>query len=439
MQERNKDFSTLYDEATLSYWQTRYPDNVRWNFENLLLQKMTPDERRTLDDTRLEFPLVAGEDMRDVPFAFYAFPSLRTITLPILSIKFLDDMSIASAWLECNGFSQETIMDYMSMLKYADPAGFDGGCFPPPLQALRIPDDALDDPNVDDLSQKILKSALLWILAHEVGHLRFQHQGYEGVSAEEAQQNEIDADGFATEMFRRIGVVPGGMVMLFMLFGHFLPHRGDFGSDGAWQSYVSGHATHPMSASRLQALADGMRVAPKDFAAAEPNQAAATSGVRFIVQNLETIAKLSGDMGQQMFWRVRGVTVTPRSLGPRRPGETVVSSLHQMQGDSENLVFHGVYTGAHVRRLAKGGTESLDVCLIVDRNGDRATGRFSFGIGEGALQGRAVGDDLHFEWQWGDTYGRGVLKATAPDAFTGIWGYEDSRDDGGSWSGTRVN
>jgi hypothetical protein len=142
-------------------WKSRYPDNVRWNFENLLIKNLTARERQAVGSVALQFPLFAPG--QNVPINFYAVDGPRGIVMPVLSIKLFDDIAIASAWLLFNGYSQETIYNYLSMIKYKNPQTLPGNRFPPPLEALQIPADALSDTRVDSLSQKILKSAIVFI------------------------------------------------------------------------------------------------------------------------------------------------------------------------------------------------------------------------------------------------------------------------------------
>ena len=436
MREIEKDFGSLYEEATLAYWQTRYSENVHWNFSNLLLQRLMPEEHHMLRDVQLQFPLVGAEEMRSFPLAFYSYHDPPTVTLPILSIKFLDDLSIASAWLELSGFSQETIMDYIAMLKYANPRRFVSQRFPPPLLALQIPNKVLDDRQVDDLSQKILKSSLIWILAHELGHIRFRHEGYAGISAKQAQQNEMAADQFATELFRRIGTVPAGMALLFLVFAHLQPNRGDFSSDTRWREYLTNQTTHPISSTRLKGLQDELSSTPDGFAAAEPNKASALRSVREIARRVREISELLEDTGLQRLMRARGLTVTPESLAPRRLGEVFVSAVNRVRSTPRDLAFHGIYSGVHKRKLAKGGTESLDCCTLLERNGEVVIGRFNFGVGEGAMNGRIVRESLFFDWEWGNVNGKGVLKPASDTKFSGHWGHDESRDNGGTWTGS---
>ena len=57
---------SIYDQAMLKYWQTRYPENIRWNFENTILRNLISDELRILRTVKLEFPLEVIEGKKVV-------------------------------------------------------------------------------------------------------------------------------------------------------------------------------------------------------------------------------------------------------------------------------------------------------------------------------------------------------------------------------------
>jgi len=47
-----------------------------------------------------------------------------------------------------------------------------------------------------------------------------------------------------------------------------------------------------------------------------------------------------------------------------------------------------------------------------ERRDDRVTGRYTFGLGFGAItNGQVVGQQLRFHWEWAGNYGQGVLQA----------------------------
>lgn len=285
-----KDLSGLYDQSTLNYWQGRYSKNLLWNYRNTILPVLTQQERKTLKGLRIRFPLV-GQIGGD-PLEYYSGfdRGLPVVVIPILSVKFFDDLAIAMAWLDANGYSMGTVTDWVAILKYLPPRSFPGGRYLPPLRTLQIPPNATRNPKVDALSQKILKSAIIWILGHELGHIFYRHPGYgRGASAEQIQANEIQADRFATEMMRRIGVAPVGLAFFFTIAIHWLPNRSDFSTQRAWRDFIS-KANHPLSTERLRKLAVQINGNAQDFARKEPNY---SNALRAIYSAAKEIDKLS--------------------------------------------------------------------------------------------------------------------------------------------------
>ena len=316
-----KDLSTLYRQDALRYWQTRYPSNIQYNFRNVILPVLSPQERLRLSSVQLLFPLVGAGGGDPLEFYSYIDQTGPKVAMPILSIKFFDDLAIAYAWLWANGYSIETVSDYVATLKYNDPTKFQGSKYPQPFDALNVPANALDNSDVDDLSQKILKSAMVWILSHELGHIFYGHPGYgPNISAEQARRNEEQADRFATELMRRIGVAPLGMANFFTVASHWWANRGDFSSDQAWRYYLE-HQTHPLTAGRLKALAQDIEASAPIFARKEPNYSSALKSVLFASGEITKMAKLLEDEYLQRSVRAKARCIAEQgmSLAPRHP------------------------------------------------------------------------------------------------------------------------
>lgn len=430
------DYSELYSKQDLNYWQTRYPANISWNFNDLMLGKLYPKEKYNAFGTKLEFPLTPYGEMAGSPFSFYAVVPHKTIYIPISSVKFIDDLSIASAWLEQNGYSQETVMDYISILKYSFNR-FPKGNVPGPLKALHIPDNALDDRMVDDLSQKILKSIIVWILGHELGHIVYNHPAYHSVSFAESQKCEKEADAFATDMFRRIGTIPAGMILLFTVFTTFYAHRGDFSNENDWQNYLK-NSTHPVSLERLTLIAEELVNTAESFTGAEPDRINATRITEYVGREAGKIAEIINSERMQEFLRLRAMAVDIHSLFPRKIGEVAVAE----QGFSENYFtgepFSGIYKGERTRQFGQGNEEKFDTTVIFYRNGNKVTGRFGFGLGTGTLNGLIKENKLVFNWNWANEEGTGEMITTGQNSFSGKWQYNDGDSGGGSWEGKKT-
>ena len=74
-----------------------------------------------------------------------------------------------------------------------------------------------------------------------------------------------------------------------------------------------------------------------------------------------------------------------------------------------------------------------------ERRDDQVTGRYTFGLGFGAItNGQVVGPQLRFHWEWAGNYGRGVLQAQPDGSFSGTWGYREASSGAGTWTGRRA-
>lgn len=248
------------------------------------MQKLSRPARVTL-----QCPLIVTG--QKIPINFYAMQNPPRIIAPAISIKFLEDLAIASTWLLPNEYSQTTVYNYLCMIKYRRAADMPQGRFPLPLKALQIPSGALNDAVIYLLSEKIFGSTLLFVLAHELGHLRYRHTGYD-IPLERAKQNELEADAFAIELLRRIGLPPLGVTHLFMAATYLGRHRGDFASDRNWEHFLRPRQTHPVSARRLQILSAKLKQHTDDFARSEPDYDNADNLINYWAGQLDGITKI---------------------------------------------------------------------------------------------------------------------------------------------------
>ena len=307
--------ASLYDAAELSYWGGRYAKSTRRILEEGLVPEMSPAEFATAKATRLSFP-ERGKGL----IGFYAAWPPPEIVMPVVSLKVLDDLSIAFAWLWSNGHSLETVEEYVAMLRYKPRAAFPGGRFPTPFEALGVPENALQDKRVDDLSLRLFNSARAFILAHELAHLHFQHQGGQGPGV---VNQELEADAFAIDMLARTGTIPMGILLYFQAMTHWSPNRAQFGSEAAWKAFLAEHRTHPVTAERVAALADGMRSQARAFARHDPNPANAAEVVRNIADQLGLLVDYlrDGDMQRcvgESAYEAKLADLAPRPAGSSR-------------------------------------------------------------------------------------------------------------------------
>jgi len=310
----------------------------------------------------------------------------------VLSLKFLEDLCVAYAWLQVKGYSLETISDYVAMLKYNQNLRRP----PQPLETLGIPAMALNNNQVDELARGHFVTAQAFILAHELGHLRFRHHG-------SSIANEMQADAFAVDLVQRTGLQPLGIMVFFM-------------ADAQMADYPPPReATHPLSADRLQALS-------------------ARLSDRALAGKISALAEFLASPDIQTSFIAVGRATNPSDLAPRRPG---AAAALRGPASTANQPFDGRFVGQFTQHSDPNGAIKTEA--ILRRSGNSVAGEYSFGLGLGRIRdGTVNGDTLYFDWEWGNDHGRGLLRATENGAgFTGSWGYRESRDNGGRWAARR--
>jgi hypothetical protein len=419
---------SLYDDATLKYWQPIYAKGLNSNLENVIFPNLTEEERQRLAGVRIDVPLRVQDQE---PFAYYTSGTPWVITISAASLKFFDDFCVAIAWLQANGYSMETASDYVTMLKYRA-VGALGGRYPLPLDALQIPGNALDDQRVNTIANRVFDEAIFFVLLHELGHVLHRHPGYgPDVTRAEARANEAAADGFALDLMQRIESEPTGMTFWFVMAGHMSDGRGDFATEADYEQYLA-NATHPLTGDRVAALADRFVAAADTFARNESDPAAGLERIQWIADQLQQIADLLNDPGYQALVANRGRSMTPAMLAPRRSDE--LPGAGAAAATAGLAAFHGTYQGEF-----SDDTGSLPINTVLRRNGDQVTGEFYYGGGAGQVVGLVQDGTFYFQWQEGNATGYGYLQ-TDDDGRTvsGRWGRGESMDNGGTWRGERT-
>ena len=125
------------------------------------------------------------------------------------------------------------------------------------------------------------------------------------------------------------------------------------------------------------------------------------------------------------------IAVTPRGV-VGSSGDAVVATPAPTPGGAQ--AFDGVFDGRLSDR-----TGTLPARTILRRQGDRVTGLYSYGVGQGEIAGIVEGDTLVFVWQSGGARGRTSVRAGPGGVeFKGTWGFGDAATGGGVWTGARV-
>ena len=231
------DATKVYPRPELARDAPRFAKKFQFIYERAVVPKLTPGEQRALQGVRFEHPYPRRADSL-VNFYSGVVADRRTVWLPLLSTKLVEDLATAYAWLWDQNLSFDTIDLYAAMLRWKEPSEFAGGHYPAPLSALGIPSNALDRKRVDGMSLRIRNSAWAFILLHELGHLRHGHRPYAGRPLAEARANEIEADRFALDVLERTGTIPMGAILFFQAQAYSLPNEGQFANAAAWQEYL---------------------------------------------------------------------------------------------------------------------------------------------------------------------------------------------------------
>lgn len=309
-----QDVGRMYPQSQLEKIAPRYQPNLRGLWEEDFLSRLTPEERLQAGTVMLNLPLIGANRH---PLDFYADSGRRQVFLPIASVRFLDDMAVAIAYYERMGCDTGTVYDYAAALRIRPEETFG-----PPLDALGIPATALDDPFVDDVSQKILKSVVYFVAAHEYAHVMYRHKGYRAIAAQEAQRQESEADAFALNVLRRIAVPPLAMAHFFMITSRLEPSPADFAAPGEYEAYLRQRATHPVSSQRILDVAGGIEASVGAFARLQPDPAAMAASLRGVVGDLRQIGHTLDDRKMRRFLTERARTADVASFrrGCRRQG-----------------------------------------------------------------------------------------------------------------------
>jgi Peptidase family M48 len=188
---------------------------------------------------------------------FYAgeIGGAATVVLPLQSLKLVEDLTTAFAWLYVNKSSLGTLDLYFAMLQRKPMSFFGPAGKRDLLTAIGAPENVLSDKRGDKLSLSLRNEAFAFILVHELGHLLFKHKGLAGITPAQARADEVQSDAFALNVLARTGTPPLGTVLFFQTQIFSLPHRGEYKTAREWQTYLQTASTHPLSVDRIRAMA----------------------------------------------------------------------------------------------------------------------------------------------------------------------------------------
>src|SRR5687768_2931598 len=123
-----QDVSKMYDRAAVAREQARLESRIREIYVRAFEPSLTPEERRALSGVIFQVPLdgdpVYGD--HDPVLGYYSHSRTRVVTMPAISLLFFEELCVAMAWLQVNGYRLETVEEYVAMLKYTDARAFGG-------------------------------------------------------------------------------------------------------------------------------------------------------------------------------------------------------------------------------------------------------------------------------------------------------------------------
>lgn len=309
------DFSTIYTQETLTYWRPIFELRVRDLIRIHIQPKLAMLGREALP--KVDLPLRGSGGS---PFDFHYDRSSDTLEIPVLSAKFLYDMVAASEWLRTHGFGDCTVF-YLSALKYQGASQFPNGHYVTPFEALDIPHDAHMAIAFETLSyrftfEELFNSALLFIVAHEIGHALYSPDN--PVKLLTSQEQEVLADIFAGRVVAGSEFTLIGIERAFLYLTIFDRTADEFATQDKYVKWLDS-APHPMTAARVAGF--GTQFAehphnffPSDVSDSDPRIARAkTAGSELIA-----LGKKLLELATKKGWRKLGQSVDIPSLATHK-------------------------------------------------------------------------------------------------------------------------
>ena len=236
--------------------------------------------------------------------------------IPLFSIKFLDDLATAVAWLDVNSYTIETLPEYLAMLKYREANEFPGG-YPTPLKGLRIPEDALENREVDELARKLLKTAVIYVLGRELGFLYFATPYLERPELQpERRDLMLKSDAFAMELMRRIAVLPNNLTFYLRAQTYWTPNRSDFDDKEAYSEYLNKAPEFALFPDRLYHIADLMVRGKEDYARQQDDKVASAMQIEQGAREIFMLAEILESKSLQEDIKQAAQTRTIEDLQP---------------------------------------------------------------------------------------------------------------------------
>lgn len=298
------DWGSLYGESKLETQRQRLQDDVDRVIAQEIRPFLTVEQAHAFFNVPIDLPVTATPEPN--PFDFFTSASGH-ITVPLLTVAFVEDMAEAYSWLWANGYSSRTVDEYLGMLRNRQLSDFTDHCYPSPLAALHIPADAMDNPAVAKMTERVRSTTLSFILLHQFGHQCCRTSSEEaGMKQDPVERDEELADTFALEVMKKNSETPAGLLMLIhgMMYLPSAPAK-----------------NHPLSEVRLKAMADYLDIRVREFSEGRTDGRLAAAAIHSLASHLRQAALFLSDTTDQQDWAEQSRKTTIADLRPRHPAE----------------------------------------------------------------------------------------------------------------------
>jgi hypothetical protein len=298
------DWTSLYGRDKLESRRSGLSHDV----DKVIAQEITPfltlEQAHAFSKIQLDLPVSVAPDPN--PLDSFVVGD-NHIVIPLLTVAFIEDMSEAYAWLWANHYSSKTVDEYMGMLRERLPSDFASGQYPNPLEALHIHVNALEDPAVAKMAQRVRGTTLSFLLLHQFGHLSYVPSAEEGaLKHDRVEAGEERADAIALEVMKKNSETPAGLLMLI---------------HGMMYLPTVAPKNHPLSEVRLKAISDYLDSHVREFSEGRPDRRLARVAIEALAGHIRQAERYLSDTTGQELWAAERRRTTIADLAPRQLGQ----------------------------------------------------------------------------------------------------------------------
>jgi hypothetical protein len=415
--------SLPYSRATIAEWKSEFSSMIAHNLKESMWPWLTNQDHAKIARVRFVY-------IDDPAAAIMGFRTDGSIVyMPVTGLLFLKDLALAEAWLHLNGYTSQTLLDYLNALRLGRHAnwGTDGL----PLQALGIPAQALQDQRVLDRRNETLSKGILFIVGHELGHVvqgldahtRCRGSATNACDYAAVRRAESRADEFAAALLGRIGLVPQSAAFLYTIFSRITRSPAEFPTLEAWQAYAL-EQEHPIDSQRVRSLADWMKVNAKRLVD--------KSRADQLVEQLDLLARSIDDRDADL-WQI--ACAKSLDLADLQPRATLMATLRPTASEAAlSGRLAGYYRGDI--RFHTLEARPLEVLLVPSSDGHSLRVQTMFGGIRGSALLNIASDrrSANGTWSVGDDRYELVLESTKANDATARYALLADRRASGVWS-----